>query len=205
MSQPSGPTVSAKAFLQKDVRSGGERQEYAAYKSWYQGKWFQVKFRYCPFDWCTVSVDSVAGSHNTISEILTQLCYPLHSVRQKTEMMKFGFWNEALRTWADTLVLNRGKKHSVIYIVNSQRSTLNTCWDSLFWVICRVSEDARKYSAIFSIIAFYNDPILIRINKFFVQQNLPHRMCHFSFTVSHDVIVVSLLRKSRDKLNNATW
>ena len=30
-------------------------------------------------------------------------------------------------------------------------------------------------------------------------------MYQFSFTVSHDVIVVSLLRKSRDKLNNAMW
>ena len=164
-----------------------------------------MKFGYCPFDWCTVFVDSVAGGHNTISEILTQLFYPLHSVREKTEMMKFGFWNEAPRTWADTLVSNCGKKDSVIHIVSSQHSTLNTCWDSLFRVICRVSEDAGKYSLIFSIIAFHNDPIFICINKFFVQQNLPHGMYQFSFTVSHDVVVVSLLRKPRDKLNNATW
>jgi len=164
-----------------------------------------VKFGYCPFDWCTASVDSIAGSHNTISEILTQLCYPPHSVRQKTEIMKFDFWNEAPRTWAKTLVSNCGKKHSVIHIVSPQCSTPDTCRNSLFWVICRVSEDAGKYSPIFSIIAFHNDPILIRINKFFVQQNLPHRMYQFSFTVSHDVVVVSLLHKSRNKLNNATW
>jgi hypothetical protein len=55
-----------------------------------------------------------------------------------------------------------------------------TKFDILFWIICRISEEAGVKSPPNTITAFYHDAMFPSFQKFFVKKDFPLRMHEFS-------------------------
>jgi hypothetical protein len=53
--------------------------------------------------------------------------------------------------------------------------------------------------------AFDNDPVLVRVNKFFIQQDAPNSMEELAFTMCKHIVNVLSLHKSAYEAFNRYW
>lgn len=53
----------------------------------------------------------------------------------------------------------------------------------LFWVVCGIGEDPRKYSAVHPIVALDDDAIFVRFDKIIVYQNTPDSVKQLSLAM----------------------